>query len=124
MIAAFALGALILAAMGLFGIVSASVTRRRTELGIRMALGADAGHVLRMVLGDALRLVGLGLLTGIPGVWLAGRLLEGMLVGMSPFDALTLAAVAVTLLAVTALACWIPARRVTTIDPARSLRPN
>lgn len=124
LIAGFALGALVLAAMGLFGIVSASVTRRRTELGIRMALGADPGRALRMVLGDALGLVGLGLLVGIPGVWLGGRLLRGVVVGMSPFDALTLATVGVALLAVTALACWIPARRVITIDPARSLRSD
>ncbi|HUG39397.1 MAG TPA: ADOP family duplicated permease [Longimicrobiales bacterium] len=124
LIAAFALGALILAAMGLFGIVSAAVTRRRTELGIRMALGADAGRVLRMVLGDGLSLVGLGLLAGIPGIWVAGRLLRGVVVGISPFDALTLAAVAGALVAVTAMACWIPARRVTAIDPASSLRSD
>lgn len=124
LIAAFALGALILAAMGLFGIVSAAVTRRRTELGIRMALGADAGRVLRMVLKDGLALVGLGLLVGIPGVWVAGRLLRGVLVGVSPFDLLTLLGVAAALTLVTALACWIPARRVTAIDPAGSLRAD
>ncbi|MBW3555129.1 MAG: ADOP family duplicated permease, partial [Gemmatimonadetes bacterium] len=122
LIAAFALGALVLAAMGLFGIVSAAVTRRRTELGIRMALGADAGRVLRMVLADGLALVGIGLLVGVPGVWMAGRLLRGVLVGVSPFDLLTLLGVAAALTAVTALACWIPARRVTAIDPAGSLR--
>lgn len=124
LIGAFALGALVLAAMGLFGVVSAAVTRRRTELGIRMALGADAGRVLRMVLADGLTLVGLGLLAGIPGVWLAGRLLRGVLVGVSPFDLLTLMGVAAALLMVTAAACWVPARRVTGIDPARSLRSD
>ena len=122
LIAAFAVGALVLAAMGLFGIVSATVTRRRPELGIRMALGADAGRVLRMVLADGMVLVGLGLLVGIPGVWAAGRVLRGILIGISPFDPLTLLAVGAALAAVTALACWIPARRVTVIDPARSLR--
>lgn len=122
LIGAFALGALLLAAMGLFGIVSAAVTRRRTELGIRMALGADAARVLRMVLRDGLTLVGLGLLLGLPGVWVAGRLLRSVVVGVSPFDALTLVGVALALLTVTLFACWIPARRVTSIDPARSLR--
>ena len=124
MIAGFALGALVLAAMGLFGIVSAAVTRRRTELGIRMALGADARRVLRMVLADGLTLVGLGILAGVPGVWLAGRLLRGVIVGVSPFDLATLLGVAAALSAVAALACWIPARRVTGIDPARSLRSD
>lgn len=124
LIGTFALGALVLAAMGLFGIVSAAVVRRRTELGIRMALGADARRVFRLVLGDGLLLVGIGLLIGIPGVWAAGRLLEGLLVGVSPFDPLTLLAVAFALAAVATLACWIPARRVTGIDPAGALRAD
>lgn len=122
LIAGFAVGALILAAMGLFGIVSAAVTRRRPELGVRMALGADAGRVLRMVVGDGLALVGFGLLLGLPGVWAAGRVLDSVLVGVSPFDPLTLAAVGLALATVALVACWIPARRVTRIDPARSLR--
>ncbi len=122
LIAAFALGALALAAMGLSGIVSATVTRRRPELGIRMALGADAGRVLRMVVRDGLALVGLGLVVAVPGIWAAGRLLRGLLVDVSPFDPVTLAAVAAGLVAVASVACWIPARRVTAIDPSRSLR--
>jgi ABC-type antimicrobial peptide transport system permease subunit len=108
--------------MGLFGIVTATVTRRQAELGIRMALGADAASILRMVLGQGLGLVALGLVIGIPGVWAAGRLLRGVLVDVSPFDPLTLAAVALALVAVAGIACFIPARRVTTIDPAGSLR--
>ncbi|HEX2163998.1 MAG TPA: FtsX-like permease family protein, partial [Thermoanaerobaculia bacterium] len=124
LVGAFALGALVLAAMGLFGIVAAAVTRRRTEIGVRMALGADAGRVFRLVLGDGLALVGIGLLIGVPGVWLAGRLLRGVLVGVSPFDPATLVAVAFGLAAVTTVACWIPARRVTGIDPAGSLRAD
>ena len=92
-IAAFALGALLLAAMGLFGVVSSSVTRRRHEMAVRMALGADHGRVLRLVLGEGALLAGIGVLIGIPGIYGAGRVIRGVLVGVSPSDPLTLAAV-------------------------------
>ena len=121
-IAAFALGALLLAAMGLFGVVSSSVTRRRHEIALRLALGADHGRVLRLVLGEGALLVGIGVLIGIPGVYAAGRLIRGVLVGISPSDPLTLAAVATGLGLVTMVACYVPARRVLGIDPAQSLR--
>jgi putative ABC transport system permease protein len=122
LIAGFALGALILAAMGLFGVVSGSVTRRRHELAVRLAVGADHGRVLRLVVREGATLVALGVLIGVPGVYVAGRLIRGVLVGVSPLDPLTLAAVALGLGLVAMTACYVPARRVLAIDPAQSLR--
>jgi len=122
LIAAFALGALLLAAMGLFGVVSGSVTRRRHELAVRLALGADHGRVLRLVLGEGALLVGIGVLIGVPGIYAAGGVIGGVLVGISPSDPLTLLVVALGLGLVTMVACYVPARRVLVIDPAQVLR--
>ncbi len=122
LITAFALGALLLAAMGLFGVVAASVTRRRHELAVRLALGADHHRVLRLVLREGGVLVGIGLLIGAPGVYVAGRLIRGVLVGVAPTDPLTLLAVALGLAFVTMVMCYLPARRVLTIEPGRLLR--
>jgi putative ABC transport system permease protein len=121
-IVAFALGALLLAAMGLVGVVSSSVTRRRHEMAVRLALGADHGRVLRLVLGEGALLVLIGVLIGVPGIYAAGGLIRGVLVGISPSDPLTLAAVAAGLGIVTMAACYVPARRVLGIAPAQSLR--
>lgn len=122
LVAAFALGALLLAAMGLFGVVSGSVTRRRHEFAVRLALGADHQGVLRLVLGDGARLVAIGLLIGAPGIYATGRLIRGVLVGVSPLDPFTLAAVASGLALVAMAACYVPARRVLRLEPAQSLR--
>jgi putative ABC transport system permease protein len=122
LIVGFALGALLLAAMGMFGVISGLVTRRRHELAVRLALGADHHRVLRLVLGEGAQLVGLGLLLGIPGIYIAGGLLRGVLVGVSPSDPLTLAVVALGLAVVSMCACYVPARRVLGIEPAQSLR--
>jgi putative ABC transport system permease protein len=122
LIAGFALGALLLASMGLYGVVSGSVMRRHHELALRLALGADHGRVLRLVLGEGTRLVGIGVLIGVPGIYVAGGLLRGVLVGVSPSDPLTLLAVAVGLGVVAIAACYLPARRVLRIEPAQSLR--
>lgn len=122
LIGGFALGALLLAAMGLFGVVSSAVTRRRHELAVRLAVGADHGRVLRLVLGDGARLVLLGVLLGVPATWAAGRAISGALVGVSPTDPFTLVSVAVGLGLVAVLACYVPARRVLAIEPASSLR--
>ena len=121
LIGGFSLGALLLAAMGLFGVVSTSVNRRKHELAIRLALGADYGRVLGLVLRESARLIVSGMLIGIPGIWFAGKALRGLLVGVSPFDPSTLMATAVALGLVTLLACYVPARRIATIDPARAL---
>lgn len=122
LLSGFSLGALLLAAMGLYGVVAGSVSRRRHELAVRLALGADHGQVLRLVLRESARLVLLGLLIGVPGIYFAGRLLGGVLVGVSSFDPPTLAAVATGLALVAAVACYVPARRVAGIEPAQSLR--
>jgi putative ABC transport system permease protein len=122
LITSFALGALLLAAMGLFGVISGSVTRRAHEFAVRLALGADHGRVLRMVLGDGARLVAIGLLLGAPGIYFAGRIIQGVLVGVSPLDPLTLSAVAAGLALVAMVACYVPARRVLVLEPAQSLR--
>lgn len=121
LIGGFAVGALLLAAMGLFGIVSGAVTRRRHELAMRLVLGADYGRVLRLVMGEGALLVGLGILIGTPGVYAAGRAIRTVLVGVSPSDPLTLGAVAIGLGLVAMAACYVPARRVLDIEPARSL---
>jgi putative ABC transport system permease protein len=120
--AAFALGALLLTAMGLFGVVSGSVTRRRHELAVRLALGADHGRLLRLVLSEGAVLVATGVLIGIPGIYVAGGLLRGALIGVSPSDPVTLIGVALGLGLVALAACYLPARRVLGIDPAQSLR--
>ena len=122
LIAGFSLGALLLAAMGLFGVVAGSVSRRRHEIAVRLALGAGHGRVLRLVLGEGAVLVVLGLAVGVPGIYFAGRILRGVLVGVSPFDPATLGAVAAGLLAVALVACYVPARRVATIEPAQAFR--
>jgi len=112
----------LLAAMGLFGIVAGSVTRRRHELALRLAVGADHGRLVRLVLGEGTALVLVGVLIGLPGIYIAGGLLRGTLVGVSPLDPLTLASVALGLGLVTMVACYVPARRVLRINPAQSLR--
>jgi len=122
LLAGLALGALLLVAMGLFGMVSGSVARRRGELAVRLALGATHGRVIRLVVGEGARLLLLGLVIGLPGVYLAGEALKGFLIGVPPDDAPTLAAVAAGLVAVALLACYLAARRVTGITPGQLLR--
>jgi putative ABC transport system permease protein len=89
---------------------------------VRLALGADHRRVLRLVLGEGARLVALGLLIGAPGIYVAGRLMRGVLVGVSPLDPLTLATVGLGLGLVALAACYAPARRVLRLEPAQSLR--
>jgi putative ABC transport system permease protein len=122
LVTGFALGALVLAAMGLFGVISGSVTRRRHELAVRLALGADHPRILRLVLGEGVWLVGMGVLVGAPGIYMVGHLIRASLVGISPLDPLTLLAVTLGLALVALAACYVPARRVLRIDPAQSLR--
>jgi putative ABC transport system permease protein len=122
LISAFAIGALLLAAMGLFGVVSGSVTRRRHELAVRLVLGADHGRVLRLVMKEGALLVMAGLLIGAPGIYMANGLIRGLLVGVSPADPLTLLAAALGLLLVTMAACYVPSRRALRIEPAQLLR--
>lgn len=124
LIAGFALGALLLSTMGLFSVVSGAVTRRKHEFAVRLALGADHGRVMRMVLVDGVKLVGLGLLLGVPGIYFGAGLIRGALVGVSPLDPVTLGAVALGLTGVAMIACYLPARRVLQLEPSQALRQD
>jgi predicted permease len=114
--------ALLLAGIGLYGVTSYAVSRRRTEIGIRMALGADAGGVVRLVLARVGMLVGAGVILGIAiSVW-ASRFVGALLYGLEPRDPATLIGAALTLATIGGLAGWLPARRASRIDPAVALR--
>jgi len=118
----FGVLALLLAAIGLYGVTSYAVSRRRTEIGIRMALGADSGGVVRLVLRRLLLLVGAGVLVGAAiSVW-ASRFVGTLLYGLEPRDPPTFIGCAVVLMLIGALAGWLPARRAALIDPAQVLR--
>jgi len=119
---AFAILALTLAAVGLYGVLAYTVTQRTTEIGVRMALGATASEVFRLVVGEGLRLTAAGLVFGIAGSLAVGRLLTTMLFGVGPADPRILAGTAAVLVAVAGLACAIPARRATRVDPMIALR--
>ena len=114
--------ALVLAATGIFGVISYSVSRRTNEIGIRVALGASRGTILRMVLRETLLLTFAGLAVGLPCALAASRLLGNMLFGISASDPATITIVAITLAVVAALAGYIPARRAMRVDPMVALR--
>jgi ABC-type antimicrobial peptide transport system permease subunit len=121
LIGAFALVAMLLAAVGLHGSLAHAVRRRQRELGVRIALGADRGSVIRMVLSQGLRVSAVGLAIGIAGTMALSRVLRSFLYGVAPYDPLTLTGVAVVLMLVSAAACLAPARRATAVDPVRVL---
>lgn len=114
--------ALLLACIGLYGIMSYSVSGRTREIGVRMALGAKRGSVLWMVLGEALRVLVIGIIIGIPAALLSSRLLSSMLFGLTAADPISMAFVIVVLAGVAVFASWIPARRATRVDPMVALR--
>jgi len=114
--------ALVLAAVGIYGVIAYSVAQRTHELGIRIALGAGARELMGMVLGEGLRLAGAGVVVGLTGAWGLSRFLSSLLYGVRPNDPLTFAAVALVLLLVALLACYIPARRATKVNPMQALR--
>ena len=118
----FALIALLLAAAGIFGVMSYSVTQRTQEIGIRLALGAQRNDVLRLIIGQGMRFVGAGVLLGLIGVLLCTRLLQSLLFGIGATDVRTMIIVSLILSAVAFLACLLPARRATRVDPVRALR--
>jgi predicted permease len=120
----FACAALILAAIGLYGIMASTVSQQTRELGVRMALGATPGGVRMMVLGRALVVSGSGVVAGLIAAMIGSRLLMSLLFEVSPFDPLTLIVVSLLLLGITLAAAYLPARRATRIDPARALRAD
>jgi ABC-type antimicrobial peptide transport system permease subunit len=118
----FGLLALLIAAVGIFSVVSHDVGQRRRELGVRVALGASVADVVRLVLGGGVRLVGIGIVVGVLGAAAAGKLIASILYGVTPRDPIVLTGVAVVLLAVAALASALPAWRASRADPMDALR--
>ena len=114
--------ALVLAATGIFGVISYSVQSRTNEIGIRVALGASAGTILKMVLRETLILAAVGLAVGLPVAFAGSRVLGHLLFGISPTDPATIIVVSLTLAAVAAAAGYLPARRATQVDPLIALR--
>jgi putative ABC transport system permease protein len=122
LLGAFAGLALIMTIVGLYGVLSYSITQRTREMGVRIALGASSSDLMRQVVGEGLQLAAVGAVIGVAGALALTRVLAGLLYGVSPYDPLTLTAVVLLLLVVAAVACWIPARRAARLDPMVALR--
>ena len=122
LLAALGMVSLVLAAMGIYGVMAYVVSQRTHELGIRLALGASAQHVIQLVLSQGMKLTGLGLVIGVIGAVALSHSLTSFLYGVSPFDLLTFAGVGVTLSAVSAAACLVPGWRAARVDPMTALR--
>jgi len=122
LIGAFALIAILLAATGLYGVVSHSVTQRRREIGIRIALGAPLNNVLSHVLRNALSMVLAGLAFGLIGAFAVTRVMKSLLFEVSPLDPIALAAACLSMMLIGLMASYLPANRATRVDPATTLR--
>ena len=123
-VGAFAAAALLLAAIGIYGVMAYAVQERRRELGIRLALGARTGQIAGLVLGNGLRIAGIGLGLGLAAAFLSSRLLASLLYGVAPTDPPIYVGVCIALLTVAALASWIPARRAAAVDPVIAMQPE
>ena len=122
LVSIFAVIGVVLVAMGVYSVIAYATARRTHEIGIRMALGAAASDVQKLVVQTGLRLVALGIALGLLASLGLSRIIAKLLWGVSPYDPLTLAAVPALLLFVALLACWIPARRAASVDPLVALR--
>ncbi|MBV8275829.1 MAG: FtsX-like permease family protein, partial [Verrucomicrobia bacterium] len=122
LVSSFSAAALLLSAIGLYGILAYSVTHRARDIGIRAAMGADRRQILSLVLFEGFRLVGIGLLIGISAALLAGQYIQSVLYGVSPVDFITLAGAIIVLGVTGSLACLFPALRASKIDPIIVLR--
>jgi putative ABC transport system permease protein len=122
LLAFFAGSALLLTIMGIYGVVAFLVGRRRREIGVRVALGAQRGDILRLVLHRGMKPVALGGVAGLAGSLVASRLVASQLYGISASDPLTLASIVLLLALAALVACWLPARRAARVDPMEALR--
>jgi putative ABC transport system permease protein len=122
LVSSFGILAVIIAAVGIGGVLAFSVSARTNEIGIRMSLGADGARVQRMILGEGGVLLATGLVLGVAGAFVAARVIRGLLFGVAPYDPITFVGVAVLMAAIGIGACWIPALRAARIDPAITMR--
>jgi putative ABC transport system permease protein len=122
LVSSFGILAVIIAAVGIAGVLAFSVSARTNEIGIRMSLGADSGLIQRMILREGGVLLAIGLVLGVAGAFLAARVIQGLLFGVAPYDPPTFIGVAVLMAAIGIGACWLPALRAARIDPAISMR--
>jgi predicted permease len=124
LLAIFAATALTLAAIGIYGTISLRVSERSQEMGIRLALGADRATILKLVLGQGLMLIAIGLTAGIAGAVVLTRALTGLIYGIAALDPITFVAVSLILSGIRLLACFLPARRAASVDPITTLRQS
>jgi putative ABC transport system permease protein len=122
LLASFSVLALLLAAVGTYGVIAFGVSERTREIGVRIALGAETSGVLAMVLREGIVLMGVALPVAMLGIWFASRGIRGLLYGVSPVDPPTVIAAVGTLFVATLLACYIPARRAASVDPLIAIR--
>ncbi len=124
LVSSFGILAVLIAAVGIAGVLGFSVSARTNEIGIRMCLGADGGRVQRMILSEGGVLLAVGLVLGVAGAFFAARVIRGLLFGVAPHDPMTFIGVAVLMAAIGIVACWIPALRAARIDPAITMRSS
>ena len=124
LIGVFAGVAAVLACVGLYGVLSTAVRQRTAEIGVRVAFGATGGSIQRLVIGDGMKLAGLGLVIGLAGAFFLTRAMTTMLVGVQPTDPATYVAIIALFLAIAVISCWLPARRAAALDPSNALRSD